>query len=61
MFTGWLYSSSNISENFLRWCMHDNYIPFCDYIGTRDGHSFLSSKTPNLTVIHMQKIYMATY
>ena len=41
--------------------MHDNYIPFCDYIGTRDGHSFLLSKTPNLTVIHIQKIYMATY
>ena len=22
--------------------MHDNYIPFCDYIGSRDGHFFLS-------------------
>ena len=41
--------------------MHDNYISFCDYIGTRDGHSFLLSTTPHLTVIHIQKIYMARY
>ena len=36
--------------------MHDNYIPFCDYIGSRDGHFFLSRHLINSNT-HSEDLY----